>query len=353
MKAKIFIGLWLVLLLCFIPYVKADWSLVEKSGDWAICEPNHWKAVAGQYEGKALWSYGTLTNFTGYYGSIHIDDINAWVTSPFPWDSSAGKDVYVWFEFIGTNTNVKVGILFDKHVDVYGLLGKSRVWGCILVNSTEYNFAYSIPSLLGSDNYVEVWVVKENNILKVKIYHYASLLENPSLLKELDIEVGESWFSNVSMKLMVYHITWGGWTSRNDGCFEAQLVSEDFQFSPSTFPTPKPLSENIWDDFIRGIINMVNAIPDWIRGVLNYLYEGLKWITSIFITFFGMAFQMLPLFFPIIIFWFIDAVITSIEEGSFTPIGNMVYSLYDFIRGVIQTLANIIETIWDILTFWS
>jgi hypothetical protein len=358
MKRKMFIGLLcLVLMSCFIPFVKADdWVLVEKTGDWAICETNHWKAVSGQYQGEVLFSYGQLSNFTGYYGRIYLISIDAWTTSIWLWDSSCLKEAFVWLDFDGANTNVKVGIRFHKKVDLYGLLGGSGIMACILINSTEYNFDYAVyMSALGSQNYVDVYVSREGDVLKIKVYHYASLFEKPTLLNEKDIQVGASWFSNVSVKMKVSHETIAsyGWTSRNDGSFEAGIIDENFEFIPSQYPETKSPAESIWDSFIRGLIGIINVIPQWVRNALNYLYDGLKWIGGLFVTFFGIVLQMFPLFLPIILFWFIDAVITSIEEGSFQPIGNVVYSIYEFVRGIIQTLANILQTIWDILTFWS
>lgn len=354
MKRKILLILSCLMIFSFVFSVYADWVLTETSGDWAICEYNHWKGEAGDYQGIAVWENNeSLLNFIGYYASIHIDKIDAWVTSWFPWDSSAGKGVNVCFELQGNNTNIKASFVFEKIVDLWGALGKSRVYGTVLVNSTEYYGTLGMPSILGSDNYVEVWITKTGDAVNVKIYHYASLLENPALLVDKTINVGSQWFSNVSIKLRVEHYQWGGWTSRNDGCFEARIIVENLSFSPTTFPTPKPLPENIWDNFVRGIIGMVNAIPSWIRDVLNQIYEGMKWVASIFYTFFGFVVEMLPLLFPIIIFWILDAGITSIYEGSFTPIGMVFSTIYDFIRGIIQTIANILQTIWDILTFWS
>jgi len=345
-----------MVLSCFIVFpVYASWVQSFQRGDWTICLPDHWKANAGQYSGEALWIYNeTLTNFVGYYANIKIESIDTWVTSWLPWDSSACKDLYVWHEFQGENTNIKVGINVVAHADLWGLIGKKQVYGCILINSTEYTFTWGIPSFLGSQNYVQVWVTKANNSeVNIKIYHYPNLLENPTLLEDTTINVGSQWFSHVAIKRYVRHDQYGGWTSRNDGKFEAYLVEENFAFTPQQFPEHKTFGENIWDAFIRGLINLVKPIPEWIRNGLNILYDSFKFITSLFGMFFNIAFTLLPLLVPIFILWFLSCSADCIDQGSFTPLAEMFYTIIDFVRGVIQTIANLLHAIWDIITFWS
>jgi hypothetical protein len=118
-------------------------------------------------------------------------------------------------------------------------------------------------------------------------------------------------------------------------------------------PTEKTFGENVFDLFIRGLINTVEAIPQWLRGQMDMLYGYVKWLVGLSA---GMIWQITALTVPfiplILVFWTFDVTMTAVRTGSIQPIGFMFSTIWNFTVSLISAIVSVLQTIWSFIKFW-
>jgi hypothetical protein len=333
--------------------VNAEFEQISQTGSWVICERTHWKETLMDTVGFAEWNNKTIANFSGYYATFRFSELTTGGTDLGWWGNYAETLVSVWLNFTGsTGTRMVLNLEFKKRIDLWGAVGGLSVASKARENPNGYYGLESGAGGYGADElsfagYTEVYVYKDGGNLTVKVYNYLSLMENPKLLTVFNLNVTEAWFNDVSFRVAVRHMGFHPYK------FEGYLENENFDYSMSGFPSERTLAENVWDVFVRGLINTVEIIPQYVRNMANQLSSWLEWLMSISIgivwNFASMFIQFLPL---ILIFWGIDVCMTSIDTGSFTPIGNFVFTIYNFLFGLISALVGVVGTIYDFIHFW-
>jgi len=110
---------------------------------------------------------------------------------------------------------------------------------------------------------------------------------------------------------------------------------------------------NAIQDFFSSLIQTVNKIlPQWLKDSLATIWGFFSFVGSIFMLVLNIVGLIMPHIGFIILFWILDAIITSVNEGNLQPIGNVFTSIFEIGRGIYQTIANIIEAIWNVIHFW-
>jgi hypothetical protein len=339
------IGIVLSIMMMAIFPVFAEFEQTSQTGSWEICERTHWKENLTDTIGFAEWNNKTMVNFTGYYATIRFSELTTAGTGFWFWENYAETNVYVFLNFTGsTGTQIMLKFDFLKRLDLWGVLGKLQVLSYATENGTHYNFMGDTLSLVG---YTEVYVYKNGGNLTLTVYNYQTTLENAKKLTEVTFNVGEAWFNEVSFDMTVSH----------DGMhpykFDGYLENEDFNYTIGTLPTEKGLAENIFDVFVRGLINSIGVIPQWLKSITDMMFGWLTWLFSItggiLVSIVHTAIPFLPL---LLIFYVLDAGITSVYTGSITPIGNCFLTLYNFTVTVISAIVAITGTIYDFIHFW-
>lgn len=154
----------------------------------------------------------------------------------------------------------------------------------------------------------------------------------------------EKWWSNLNYKVT------------------GEIYWEDLKYTGGLSQGQPPLpTMSWWEKLAWDIWNALSGTATEIELRLKPYAEYLGYLGRQLVQLFVFAgsviaslFQASLPFLPVIaILWFIDAAATSIYVGSFQPIGNAFLTIWDLIRSVGQTIANILSAIWDFITFWS
>jgi len=336
----------------------AEWQLItpeSERGSWEICERTHWKENLESTIGFAEWDNNTetITNFTGYYATVRFTELNVGATGWGWWENYAVLQFSLWLNFTGVGGDkIVLNLDFKRRIDLWGAIGGMGVLSCVRENlpywGTEAGtLNYEYDPLFSFAGYTEVFFYRDGGNLTVAVYNYYSLLENPTKLTVASFAVGEAWFTDVSFNVAVRH---QGFHPHN---FEGFLENEDFNYTLGELPTPKELGESVIDLFVRGLINTVEAIPQWLRSMLDMVYGWLKYLTDLSA---GMLFTIVSAVIPflpyILVFYVVDAGVTSITSGSFQPIGIAFLNLYGFAVSIISGIIGAIQTIYDFIHFW-
>lgn len=89
----------------------------------------------------------------------------------------------------------------------------------------------------------------------------------------------------------------------------------------------------------------------WLSSLDYYgIVSTLIVCVTIFFEFVKISLPLLGFF---ALFWILDCIVSAVVHGEPRIIGDMMMKIYDFLRGVWQTLVNIAQAIWDFITFWS
>ena len=329
--------------------VFAELEQISQTGTWQICERTHWKGM-GENEGFAEWNNKTMANFTGYYATFRFSELDTLGTGWGWWENYAEKIVAVWLNFTGdTGKKIVLGIQFNKRIDLWGLIGKQQVVSYVNIDPSGYGYLggeYRLD-MLSFAGYTEVYVYKDGENLRIKVFNYQNLLENPLAMTDFTLNVTETWFNEVSFNQAVKH---GGFKGNK---FDGYLEHEDFSYSIGELPTEKTLGENVFDVFFRSLIQTVQVIPLWLRNTADLMYGWLKWTTTLIG---GMVWSIVSTVTPflplLIVFYVVDAGITSVYTGSITPLGNCFLTLYNFTVALISAIVDILRTIWSFIHFW-
>jgi len=340
LKLKILFSIFFTLFVFATPLTYA-WTQESQTGDWDICERTHFKAGSGS--GSAEW-HTSIENFTGYYAKINFSDL--YVTREW-WDESEYKIVEIKLKFEGNGSSFWVRIWFDDYQGLWGAYYGRKVHFDALVNITDWDegdwtfweYDYDL------NHNVEFYFVFNNSHVSLYAYNYREGYEKPVKIEPYPNgwNVSDSWGNNVNITMIIEH--------SGSGHFEGFYSDEVKQIT--YLPEGATWTErNIWS-FISFITDAWNKVVpkefrDWINSLGSYF--------AFFINILAIVWNGITLsvqFFPaIILFWFIDAIITSVNEGDLQPIGKAFMAIYDFGRGVISTIVNIIHTIYDFIHFW-
>jgi len=335
----------LVLLIAGISFVNGELEQISQTGSWQICERTHWKEIQESTIGFAEWNNKTIQNFTGYYATIRFTELTTGATGWGFWENYAQTNVYVFLNFTGsTGTEIILKLNFVKRLDLWGVFGKLQVGSIVTKNGTNYGFMYDTLSLVG---YTELYVYKNGENLTLTVYNYQTMLENAKKLTDVTFNLNETWFNEVSFDMTVSH------DGFHPQMFEGYLENEDFSYIIGTLPTEKTLAENIFDVFVRGLINSIQAIPQWLKNISDMMFGWLSWLFGLIgDVVLGITTTVIPFLPLLLVFYVLDAGITSVHTGSITPLGNCFLALYNFVIMIIEAIVRICHTIYAFIHFW-
>lgn len=334
LKRKLAVALpILFILFASLATVKADWTLEEQTGEWDICQVTH-TAFAGWADGNVTWQT-TNSSFQGFTIKLNITEWDTWREW---WQYGTIQDYYV--HVIISNGTQSVGAVLKIH-------GWTGLFGAVkgVAYYANAKLTNSIAELDKDLDYAWIYTAAEIKRASIVIYPNGDVL---FVVVDRNQTYGGTYFGlgfdftgqSVTVTLNYYH---GG-----QGSFE---IYNTILWTPEAPPgyTPYPEGKAWWEAVWESIQGFFAGIADW----CSYIYGGLAFFWSLIVvpivTNIPTLLAVLPI---IVIFWFLDAIVTSIQKGDLQPIGNAVMTVIDFLRGLIQTIVNIAQTIWNIIKFW-
>lgn len=311
-----------------------NWTKIEQTGWWAQCDLAHWE-VWGWNEGNVTWQI-TVNNFTGYSLRWNFSEFEIWREW---WQYYTNKDVYVRLKISDGENSTLFLYLFNGWTNVFGAIrGVNIYYG---VNETVTSWKDLTPRML-LDTDIEsvktdcrISIDAQNK--QVQFVLYWRKLYNatgPDYAGTTVPFLNNFYGKTVTIQLNFYH---GG-----QGKVIYNLENEAFGYA-----VPPPFEDVVLSR------EEVYAWWDSILYTIGQLF-GSWWAYLVFAGqfVFSIVSHTLPYFPLILLFWFLDAVLTSITTGNLQPIGTCIMTIYDFLRGVIQTIVNIASFVRDLIEFW-
>lgn len=326
----------------FIPYAFADWTLLEQSGNWVICNRNEWQTPAQTGNGIAKWKT-TISGFSGYYAKIMFTDLTTWREW---WEVHTEFMGVLYWNFSGSNTNIVVKMWFKDWYAMFGTGYGRYVKANALINETNWesgDFETTFHEYTLGKN-VEVYASFDNSTGTFSIYflNYDPRYSTPTKWTPKtweNVTLPSNWGQSVTIEFWVEY--------RGKGYMHGYIADE---FVSRSVPYGEYRAENIWE-FIGRLIS--NAVPAWL---INFIWSLGSWFQNLFVVL-GVVWNCATTFIQYIPFillcWILDAACTSIIKGDLHPLGVVFTTIFDVGRGIIQTLVNIAHAIYDFITFWS
>lgn len=171
----------------------------------------------------------------------------------------------------------------------------------------------------------------------------------PVNLCDVEFEVGEAWFEDVTLRMSVRHDGFGYFSLTLE-----DFVKENEGWVPDWRPWETPYYPNIFDlafGTLTGALRSV--IPKSVLDIIDtvYGYGGMlvSFISGVVAPLTSMLLPVLPVF---VIFWFVDAVVTAVLSGDFQPVGGVVVTIYQFMVSVVHAIIAGVQTVYNFIHFW-
>jgi len=345
------------LLLTSVDFCHGAWWMQAPqmpTGYWDTIEWTHIAENQHDRSGVNMWYVcdDSGENFTGFHMKVNVTQFTAWRKNW--WELRAEKNIQIGLVFSNlTNDDfgVNIVITLKRCAESWGFFQDYWVFAGSNINSTGNPWSVSEENqdrLELYPSYIEIFVWKDGNNLRINILNVRSE-PKPILLYDKTYTFPESWFRNVWIELWVKHYGSGsfdaGWTEPE--------VYQNQPYNPSIPETQGIPGYNIWD-FIHDLIGIItNNLPSWLQGWVRSLGQWFDFLSNILYIIWNaitLSFQYIPM---IVLFWFLDAIFTSVQDGNLHPLGKCFTTIYNFASNLVSTLVGIIATIYDIVTFWG
>jgi hypothetical protein len=311
----------------------------------------------------------TIVNFTGYDAMFAFPYLRA--IQGASWWFWNDKTVTMDFSFTDAHNQshrVDVWIQMKSHEQNFGAIVGQSVKATVRVDESPTNFDnnWGNTSLTGGgeihhiilssednyilkDGYVRILAKKTNDTsLFVSVYNYQPDNHVLSSLFNATIDVSSSLFDEALPFLMVTH--------EGHGEFQGNMISQTFYSGSEELTVPYSTDvHRQWGmmDWIWQMFNSVTGIfPPWLRDYITGFANWFYWLMPVVNIVTTIIVQLAPYFPFIMLFYIIDVVYTSIEEGSVQPIGSLVMSVYSLAAAVIGTLVSIGQAAYDLIHFF-
>jgi len=342
----------LLMLIAGLSSVNADFTLISQTGSWEIDTSRiTWHTIHGETSGEMYYLLSNVSDFAGYYATFNFTYL---VNEPQWYELQAQKTLAIVWNFSNIYVCVSCedvhnfGSLFDNEWFYTGSgvnnSGFSPSWWDFWAN--HLNRAHTDFNRNWLDTY-EVFISKHDAThVLVEIYKHG--LDGATRMISNEYEVSSDYWDSVDIGMKIYH---SGEGYLYGGLTDTVYTGSYTPSIPDTWGNPE---DNPIYNFINNLVQTVSKVlPSWMRSWINtfsawagYLFTM---IGGILMGIFSATIPFLPL---ILIFYFLDAGLTSVNEGSFTPIGVAVMTIYNLIVAIMHTLVAIGQTIWDFIHFW-
>lgn len=327
------------LIVLFLANSVYAWNLVNQSGYWKILTKEHF-IKEGWNDGYAEWNH-IQTGFNGYWLKIDFttwENWREWYQIGILSIGETSNDFWIKLKIQTSTATLWLVTKAHGYTSYVGALqGRYYSLGVSLNASKWEDVKLENPLFEGYDYWsVRQWqpstfqIFIRNEGSKIKVYWLFDIPNQNNkyaFIKELNGTLG----SSAVLTLIYQH---GG-----QGKIEGYAVDSFILPSLPPYETKGQSTGGFLDVF------------NWLASLDYYgIVSTLMVCITIFFSFVKFSIPLLGIF---ALFWILDTVITSIRTGNLHLIGDMMMQIYDFVRGVWQTLVNIAQAIWDFITFWT
>jgi hypothetical protein len=302
-----------------------------------------------------VYQYANITDFAYYRVNLNFSmffNTIAW------WQFENAKNWNFVWNISSVDSDICVSVNFEEIHNLGGLQGNLWVYYATSANRSDYvnaiqwynwwNIHYERTHWLpnNDDFFVYVFMLSDTSV-GVKVYKEVGLVENVELLSKTYEGLASGWNDNVTITESV----------RVEGDGSAMCLYSDSIFTSGSpdlpFGATPVVGENIFYNFFSNLGQVAsNVLPDWLRGNVMLITEYAGIALNIIWVLLTSVSVMLPLLGMMLFFWFLDAVGTSVSEGSFTPVGTFASTIYGLFAHVANLIVTAFQTIYDFIHFW-
>lgn len=170
--------------------------------------------------------------------------------------------------------------------------------------------------------------------------------------------VGKNWIDNAKImfhSVIVQRVWAKGYVEGQ--IWNERLICDGTTIADVSLESPVDFWENLRRSIWNSLTSTFYGLSESFKHAFGWTGDLYNWLTLCFTFVGGIVYNIVHLSLPflpiILLFWFMDAMFTSVQEGKLQPIGNCFMTIYDFLRGVIQTIVNIASAIWEYIKFWG
>ena len=327
-----------------------EWENNYNVGSWLVDERTN-VVVQAEYfgaTGTLEFRWEDMEDFYGWEGNLTVNSFNPdrdW------YEFSQEKYCNFTFTIHGTTDvdDVIVVILFQERIWLWGaLFGYPQVWAeCN--GSTTLGGIYPLDEQ-AADPYPDgavagFRVVRDGSGLLVEVYAYltADWQRGNFLIASNYFPRADAWFDHVTISQRVYH--------QGKGHFNITLT--DSIHETVWYPDPSLATVPHYPDIFDLISGAVyNVLPAGARVWVDSINGWIGGLWALVIPFWGMCLVLVPLVPVVFVVYFLDVAKTSVDEGSFAPIGEFAMMIFSVASSVIGALIGAVHAVWDILHFW-
>lgn len=351
MKVVFKVGLFLFMLTLLSPLVFASWVKDSSSGNWGdVVSRTSWEVYNSDGEVGNSWWYYDVNNFSGYYCVYNFSWFYA--ISYGWWEVQIDKSFQVLWNF----SNIYVWVGCYNTLNWGGWINNDWVYAGVSENNSAFSYDWwcwwaTKTARVGCEfdnkmSSVKVYVVK-NNDTSVRVAVVVDRGYNDEvLLVDSEFSVSSSWWDSMRIEMRLFHDGRGGFRG---GLWD--VVYSDSEFNPSISGGSSDSSP--FNDFFHNVLGIFQkALPSWLSDYLegfSVWFGGLLPLANMLVN---AGIVVLPFTPFLVLFWLLDAVFTSVKEGSFTPVGQCVSSIWDVAGQIAGLIVHIAQTIYDFIHFW-
>jgi len=326
--------------------VGASWieDTAYRKNNWELTDHTHWKtAVQSFWQAYEIrWNYSDVVNFTQW--SFYM---NTWGYGEGHSWFDQDMETNVFFRVEGNTSTIVEVVVWYRYEQIFGV-HKEDANIKLFVNGT------IVEEVVGSDTPkppdVQERFVQQGSILTVQVRAYDKEKKARGGF-DYDVSVGSEWFKQVDLVQTVHAWGWG-WI---EGTKYSETIRQNV---PGELTTEEvtPQSKSLIQDlitFISGVWTSIKEImPAPIQALMGIIetLSDVAW-TVIWLTF-TIVSGLLPLLGVVIGFYFLNAGLKSLHEGSVEPLMKAAETFYNMFMGFANTAINMAKTIWSFVKFW-
>jgi hypothetical protein len=326
------------------------WTNLFTTGQWDTCDRSTFKATQGMDSGAAAWKYPHIANFSGYEATFNFsvlvnEGVNWWDWQTlkrltFNWNISnvyvsiAAEDVVNFARYPGW-----YWVYYGSSKNETAFTADWWNWWAVHYERDQWDYHYDT---------FKIYVYMPNSTRVTVEFYKDKGINGVTQLQSVTYTVPADWSSYVDITMIVDHDGAGRFTGSFSDAIKTGSYSPDL---PTDYD--KPAGENFFYRFMSGIARELGKIlPTWLVDDIS-MFIG--WtgpflsLLSVFAAGISAALPFAPLIF---LFYLLDAGITSVYQGSFTPIGQFVTTLYHLFAAFAQVLVTIAHAIYSFIHFW-
>lgn len=337
-KSEIAICLLIASLLLPLNVVFGSWSETDQTGTWGNAYDYYWETPdnATWHTATLDYSYGWITNFTEWKATI-TQECHGWGATI--WDDDYECESV--FTMIDNESVTEVSIEVWTRGEQFFFWTTEISTMYVYVNGTEIAQYWEGGF---RKHYFDAYQQGSTLFLRTRVYDNDW---NPLRGDNLEIDVGSSWFENVT--LTQSHDAWGkGWCL---GTKTSEVIKSNENPEGTTSEIPSG-QEAFWTRLWNSIRDWGSTLPEPLKAWFTQIQA---WMST-FWTILTMVWALVVAFLPVLgIFYFMSFIgvfFTGIVTGNMDLLQTYVMKQYELANGFANTIVSTIHAIWSLIKFW-